>query len=293
MGALLGQLALDGVAMGMVYVLLTAGIVFIVSVSGVFLFAYGQFYMIGAFLIWACMTSLHLPFFLSLIIGVLATGLLGALSYQFIFKYTRVAERSFLATITAATGLMLVMGQSGMLIFGTVARGIPTVFPGMLQFFGMRFTMDKLVLTLLAIAVTMALFLLQAKTRVGRAMQAVSCLSETASLQGINTNLICLSSVGIGCAIAGFAGGIMAPSYGINPQMGNNIILIVMLIAMLGGMTSLPGAVLGGLVVGMILSFGQYYIGSGVQIYLFLIVGIIIYFKPAGLMGKRGEDFGL
>ena len=96
-------------------------------------------------------------------------------------------------------------------------------------------------------------------------------------------------TLGIGTALAGFAGGILAPSYGINPAMGNNILWSVMLMTMLGGMDSLLGAALGGVIIGQMLSFGQYFIGSTVQIIIFLIIGVILYFKPTGLLG-RGID---
>jgi branched-chain amino acid transport system permease protein len=153
--------------------------------------------------------------------------------------------------------------------------------------FGVNISMDKLLLMVLAVGVTLLLFLFYAKTRLGRAMRAVSFLPETASLQGINTKGICLACVGIGTALASFAGGIIAPGYGIFPEMGDNIILNVLLIAMLGGIDSLIGAILGGLIVGLILSFGQYYLGASVQILLFIIIGVIIFFRPGGLLGSR------
>ena len=287
MPALVGQLVVDGMAMGMVYVILSAGIVFIMSVTGIFYLCYGQFYMVGAFLTWGGVALLNLPFPLALALAMLATTILGLLSYRLIFQYTTSSQYKFLATIVAAIGLMMIFGQGGLIVFGPSARSIPTVFPGMVSVSGINLTMDKLVLIVLAVTVTLLLFLFYTKTKVGRAMRAVSFSSEAASLQGINTKGICLACVGIGTALAGFAGGIIAPGYGLVPEMGNNIILNVLLIAMLGGIDSLLGAVLGGLVVGLILSFGQYFIGAGVQIVLFIAIGIIISLRPGGLLGSR------
>jgi branched-chain amino acid transport system permease protein len=219
--------------------------------------------------------------------AVLATTILGLLSYLLIFQYTTYSKQKFLATIVAAFGLMLILGQAGLLTFGPSPRSIPSLLPHVINVFGVNVSMDKLLLMVLAVAVTLLLFLFYAKTRIGRAMRAVSFLPETASLQGINTKGICLACVGIGTALAGFAGGIIAPGYGIFSEMGDNIILNVLLIAMLGGIDSLIGAVLGGLVVGLILSFGQYFLGASVQILLFIIIGIIIFFRPGGLLGSR------
>jgi branched-chain amino acid transport system permease protein len=291
--SLIIQLILDGISMGMVYVLLTVGVVFIMSVSGIFLLTYGQFYTIGAFIAWVAVARWGVPFFLSIPISMLVTGILGVLSYQFVFKYNREAERAFEKMVVGALGLLLILGQSSLIVFGTIARGLPSVFPGTISVLGIHYTYDKLMLLLLALVITTALFLFLAKTGIGRAMRAVSFIQEAASLQGINSELMCLIACGIGTALAGFAGAIMAPSYGIYTDMGTNIILIIMLTAMLGGTDSLPGAVIAGLVVGMILSFGQYFIGTGVSIILFIAIGIIIYLRPIGLLGRGTEQFGL
>ncbi|OGO22622.1 MAG: hypothetical protein A2144_14040 [Chloroflexi bacterium RBG_16_50_9] len=135
----------------------------------------------------------------------------------------------------------------------------------------------------------MFLFWVYEKTRLGRAMRAVAFLPETASLQGINTSRIFLIALALGCALAGFAGGILAPSYGMTPEMGNNVLWTVMLMTMLGGIDSLLGAVVAGVVIGQILSFGQFLIGGTVQIITFLLIGLILYFKPGGLLGRGTE----
>jgi branched-chain amino acid transport system permease protein len=96
--------------------------------------------------------------------------------------------------------------------------------------------------------------------------------------------------MGVGCALAGFGGGVMAPVYAIYPEMGNNIILSVLLVVMLGGMNSMLGAVFGGLILGITLVFGQYFFGSMAQIFLFLVIGIIIFFRPGGVLGTTGLD---
>jgi branched-chain amino acid transport system permease protein len=289
MFALIGQLTVDGVTMGMVYVILSAGIVFIMSVSRIFYLAYGQFYMLGAFVTWMAVETFNLPFLVALLLAVLVTAILGVLTYRFIFQYTTYSDQKFLATIVAAIGLMLVLSQSGLVIFGTGTHSIPSLFRGMVSGFDINVTVDKLVLLLVTIVVTLLLFLFYGRTGIGRAMRAVSFLPDVASLQGIDDKRICVISVGIGTALAGFAGAMIAPSYGIYPEMGHNVIVSVMLIAMLGGIDSLMGAVVGGIVVGLVLSFGQYFIGSYSQVVLFLVAGIILFFKPGGLLGYGTE----
>lgn len=290
--ALLGQLTFDGITIGMVFVILAAGLVFVLSITEILFLAYGMFYMIGAYAVWYAVNLMQVPYFVALVVGVIATALIGMISYLLIFQRLQRVEGRFLATITAAMGLLLILGQGGLLIFGTYPRSIPNVFNGVNTLAGITFNNDKLALIGMGVIVTIVLFYLYEKTRIGRAMRAVSYQPEVASLHGINVNRIYLITFGVSTGLAGFAGAIMAPSYGINPQMGNNILLTVLLMVMLGGMDSLLGALVGGLVVGLVLSFGQYFIGGLVQIILFFIIGVIIYFKPAGLMGKR-TDIGV
>lgn len=283
------QLAFDGITIGLVYVILATGLVLIMSVTRIFLVAYGQFYMIGAYSVWYAMYLLNMPYSIALPAGIFSTTLLGILSYFIIFQHLVNKEGQFLTTLTAALGLVLILGQAGLLVFGTVPRSIPFVFPGMINYRGVNISVDKLVLMILSVCVTIILFLVYEKTSIGRAMRSVSISPEAASLQGINVKKICLIAVGIGAALAGFAGGIITPSYGIHPQMGQTIIITVLLMVMLGGMDSLLGGVAGGLVVGLVLSFGQYYIGGTVQIFLFLVIALVIYFRPAGLLGRNVE----
>jgi len=290
--SLFGQLIFDGLTIGLVYVILAAGLVFILSITEILFIAYGQYYMIGAYAVWYAVNLLNLPYALSLLVGVAASMVLGLISYRLIFKRLRNMEGRFLMNLTAALGLSLMLSQGGLLVFGTYPRSIPRVFMGELIVADITFSYDKLALIGMGIAITVFMFWLYEKTKIGRAMRAVSYQPEVASLHGINTYRIYLIALGLGTALAGFAGGIIAPSYGIHPQMGNNIFLTVLLMTMLGGMDSLMGAVVGGVIVGLVLSFGQYYIGGLVQIVLFAVVGVIIYFKPAGLLGKR-TDIGV
>jgi len=283
----------DGIATGLVFVILAAGLVIIISTSKILFMAYGVFYTIGAYGTWYMVHYFSLPYFPALVIGVAISGIISMLSYILIFRRLMAAEGGgFLATLIGSMGLSLILTQGGLLFYGTIPRSIPVVFKGTIHPFGLNITNDKLALVVMGVLITLFLFWVYEKTRLGRSMRAVAYIKEAAALQGVNTTVINMLSLGIGCALAGFAGGILAPSYGINPNMGNNVLWTVMLMVMLGGMDSLPGAVLGGLIIGQILSFGQYFLGSTVQIYMFLLIGIILFFRKNGLLG-RGVDVGI
>jgi branched-chain amino acid transport system permease protein len=287
--SILAQLFVDGLAMGLVYVLLASGINLIIDISGVLFIAYGQFYMIGAYILFALVVLLKVPFFVALCVATIMPAILGGIIYRLVFHRIRLMDRQFLNGIVAAVGLMLLIGQAGLLAFGTSSRGVGTVFKGMLKLGGISVSFEKLVLILLGVAVLLGLHVILQKTNVGRAMRAVSFSPDIAALQGINSNAIYLLSMAIGCGLAGFSGGVMAPVFALYPEMGS-ITLLILLVVMLGGIGSMPGAILAGLILGVTLSFGQYFLGSGLaQILFFAVVGLILFFRPGGLLGEDAE----
>lgn len=286
------QLAFDGLTIGLIYIILAAGLVLILSVTEIFFVAYGQFYMWGAYIAWYSVSQLGLPYFVGLLVTIAATAILGLACYILIFQRMQRMEGRFLTTVTGALGISLILGQAVLLVFGTQPKSIPGVFSGAFDLGGVHFEVKKLVLIGLGVLVTLILFFVYEKTRVGRAMRAVALNADVAALHGIKPKRVYLLTMGIGCALAGLAGGILAPAYNLSSGMGTNVIASVLLMTMLGGMDSLLGAVVGGLIVGEFLSFGQYYFKQMSIVYLFLFIGIVIFFRPNGLLGRR-TDLGV
>ena len=153
----------------------------------------------------------------------------------------------------------------------------------------MNITIAKLMLIGISVAAALILFWVYQKTAIGRSMRAVSYIPDAAALQGINTNRVFLTAMGIATALAGLAGAILAPNYGMDPLMGSNVIWTVMLINQLGGMGSLLGAVFAGIIVGQALSWGMFFMGSLIQLVIFVSIMIVVYFRPFGLMGRDIE----
>ncbi len=290
--ALIIQLLFDGLAMGLVFILLATGLVLISSVNRMLFMAYAMFYTLGAYITWLLFQRVGVPYLAAVLGGVLFAAALGSLAYIFIFRRVQATEGGFLATLIASMGLNMVLEKGNLLIFGTAPKNIPTAFKGILEIGGLSMTADKLVLIFIGVGITGLLFLVYEKTRLGRAMRSVAISPDVAQLMGVNTVGIYVATMAIGTGLAGLAGGILAPSYGISPSMGGNVLWTVMLMTMLGGMDSMIGAVIGGIVIGEMLSFGQYFIGSTIEIVVFLFIGVVLYFKPHGLLGK-GIDIGL
>jgi len=286
------QLAFDGLTIGLIYVILAAGLVLILGVTEIFFVAYGMFFMWGAYAAWYCVDGFGLPYPVALLAAVVTTAAFGLLSYLLIFRRMQHMEGRFLITVTGALGLSLILEKAVLPVFGTQPKSIPGIFSQAWELGGVHIELKKVVLIGVGVIVTLILFWVYEKTRLGRAMRAVSLNSDVAALHGIRPMRIYLLVMGLGCALAGLAGGLFAPAYNVSSGMGTNVIANVLLMTMLGGMDSLLGAVVGGLVVGEILSFGQYYFGQMSIVYLFLVIGVVIYFRPNGLLGHR-TDLGV
>lgn len=284
MASLIIQLIIDGLGMGLIYVMLSTGFNLIMGIPKILFVAYGQFYMIGAYITWAGLTLLNLPYFIVLPVAVIIPMILGALVYKFIFHH--IIHAHFMAGIAASMGLMMILGQGALVVFGTNSQGMRSVFPGMLELGGLTLSVEKLVLIILTIFIIACLYFFLQKTKIGRGMRAVSFNADVAALQGVNSDRVYMVTMAVGSGLAGFAGGIMAPVYAVSPTMGT-IILQVLLVVMLGGIGNLVGGALGGILLGLTLSFGYYFIGGGLaQIVLFVLIGLILFFRPQGLKLK-------
>jgi branched-chain amino acid transport system permease protein len=267
----------------MIYVLVASGLILLLGVVRIFNFAHGEFYMLGAFVTFGMCQLLHLDFFLSIAVAMVVISLLGLLAYRLIFQHMR---GDILLCTGASIGLSMILQRGALLGFGTQQRGLHPPITGSLVVGPVNLPSEKLVAIILCLAVMIGLYYLLMRTRVGKAMRAVKVDNEVASLQGINTNRIYLVVFTTGCALAAMAGGIIAPVFSITPDMGNAVLLKCLMVLMVGGMESMVGGVIGGLVVGLITSFGTFYLGDLSEILLFTVIGIILVFKPGGLFGE-------
>jgi branched-chain amino acid transport system permease protein len=277
------QLLVNGLSIGMIYVLVGSGLILLLGVVRIFNFAHGEFYMLGAFFTFGVCQFLHLNFFLAIVLSIVAITLLGVVSYQFIFRYLR---GDFLLCTAASIGLSMIFMRGSLLGFGTEERGLRPPIGGSLNMGPVKLPAEKTVAIILCLAVMFGLYLLLMKTRTGKAMRAVKLDNEVASLQGINTNRMYLVVFAIASALAAMAGGIIAPVFSIKPAMGHDVFLKCLLVLSVGGMESMLGGVIGGIVVGLITSFGMFYMGGLSEILLYGIIGLILVFKPYGLFGE-------
>ena len=280
---LFAQLLVNGLSIGMIYVLVASGLILLLGVVRIFNFSHGEFYMLGAFVTFGMCELFHLNFFLSTVIAMAVVTILGMVAYKLVFEHMR---GDILLCTGASIGISMMLQRGALLGFGTQERGLHPPISGSLILGPVSLPSEKVTAIVLCLVVMFALYFLLMRTKIGKAMRAVKQDNECASLQGINTNRVYMVVFATGCALAAMAGGIIAPVFSITPDMGHVIFLKCLMVLMVGGMESMVGGVIGGMIVGLTTSFGMFYLGDLSEVLLFALIGIILVFKPGGLFGE-------
>jgi branched-chain amino acid transport system permease protein len=269
--------------MGVSYILLALGLTVIFSIMNVVNLAHGEFYMLGAFTVFYMNGLLRVNYFLALLASVVVVAGVGVFFERIFF---RPARGQVVPTVIVGIGLMWLLQTAAQLIFGAQPRGMKEVFQGSVSFLNMNLSDSRIVAAIISILLVAAVYLFIYKTKQGKAIQAVAQDREAALSLGIDVGRVGTLGFGLGCGLAGAAGGIMAPIFFVEPTMGTTTLIKSMSIIILGGVGSIPGAALGGLILGIVESYGQTFLGYSATTFPFLIILLILIFKRTGLMGR-------
>jgi branched-chain amino acid transport system permease protein len=284
---MVSQTLLNGVVTGLMYVLMASGLTLVFGILRIVNFAHGQFYMLGAFVFYVILDMAGLGFPIAFIASVLAIGLLGLATERGLFR--PLEGKPLIGIIGTTLGLMLFLEGAAELIFGPGDRNVTTVFPGVIRIAGTTLPVARLVMIGTSAAVMFALYWWIQKTKSGTATRAVSQDEYAAGLMGIKKTRCSLLVMGIGSALAGAAGGTLGPLFYINPYMGGVPLIKAIIVITLGGMGSIFGATLGGLILGIVEAFAYTYLGGIAEIIGFLIIIILLIIRPQGLFGEPFE----
>jgi len=277
------QLAIAGVSVGAIYALVALAIVLPFKASGVLNFGQGEIVTLGAYIA-LILTQLALPYPI-VVAGVLLLGAAGGV----------IIERVLIRPIVKAPEFTLVIATFaiGLLIKGVISIRFgdsPNTIDGpfgteSIMAAGLRFNPTSLWIFVCTALVTIGVILFLHSTRLGKAMRAVSVNPEAARLMGIRVETVYRWSWAISTAIGALAGLLVAPLIGINPEIGQ-LILRGLLAAVIGGFTSIPGAIVGGLAVGLIETFAGVLVGSTFKnLVPFILLMVLLVFRPQGLFG--------
>ena len=288
------QLVVSGLLIGGVYALISIGLTLIFGVMRIVNFAHGEFLMIAMYAaFWIFELTGLSPYFAVPIVAFLLF-IFGALTYVLIIR--RTVGSPMVVQIFATVGLGLVMQNAALVLWAGDFRTIRSPQANaVLNFAGIQVSYALLVASLVAITVAMVLFAFLAWTYPGKSIRATVQDRTAAQLMGVNIDQVFLLTFALGSACVGIAGGLLAPAYPIFPSVGTNFGLASFVVVVLGGMGSMTGALLGGLLIGLVETMSGFFIDSGLkQAVYFVVFILVLIFRPTGLFGQSGaEEIGL
>lgn len=285
------QQLVNGLILGSVYALLALGYTMVYGIIKLINFAHGDIYMMGAFMGYFLINSLHLNFFLALILAMVGTAALGVLVEFLAYRPLRNSTR--IAVLITAIGVSFFLEYVMVYFVGANTRSFPQVIETVRYNFGpISLTNIQLMILVISLILMVLLQVIVQKTKMGKAMRAVSVDSDAAQLMGINVNRTISFTFALGSALAGAAGVLIALYYNsLEPLMGMTPGLKSFVAAVLGGIGIIPGAALGGFVIGLLETFATAFGMSDFRdaiVYGILILILLV--RPAGILGKNVKE---
>ncbi len=283
---ILPQLIASGLAAGSLYALMAVGFVLIFKTTDVANFAHGDMAMVSAFVALTALKAWHWPFGAALLAAVVAGFLLGALA-DLLLRPARARGASILSLLIATLGLGLMLNALAGHFFGYQTVSFPYALKGRpLVLAGMIITRHNLLVFAIAGSLALALFALLKYTRLGTAMRAMAQNSQAALLMGVNVRDVSLLAWGLGASLGAVAGVLVAPVMFLDLNTMILVLIKAFAAAVLGGFTSLPGAFVGGLLLGVLENLVGVYISTQLQTtFVFLLIILMLAIRPCGLFG--------
>jgi branched-chain amino acid transport system permease protein len=280
---LLMQATINGIVSGLMYAMVAIGLSLIFGVSRILFFCHGEVFMLSGIVGYFLAQLLGVPYVPALIATALLMGGFGII----LERLFRPLQGQELPTIIVAIALGMIIAQVALLLFGSSSYGIPFLSHTRVQLFGLTFAGNRLVIIPAALALVLGLFFFIQRTRIGKAMRAIAQDKETAEIHGIDTNRSVAITFFLSTALAGAAAILIAPISCINVFSGPVTLSNAFIVVMLGGLGSFPGALLGGLLLGFVSSFGSFFIADISTLIGFVIVILVLLVRPRGFFGRE------
>jgi branched-chain amino acid transport system permease protein len=283
------QYLINGITQGSLYALVALGYTMVYGIIRLVNFAHGEFLMIGSFCGFFAL-QFNLPMPIAIIVAMVGAGLAAVITERIIYRPIRSAGR--IPALITAIGASMFFQYAGQLIFGASPKSIPAVIPEKIYNLG-EITISNIQLLILVVTLGILVFLawLTHYTKIGKAMRATSFNINAAELMGINTNLVITFTFFLGASLAGLAGMLLGYLTPLEPMMGTTLGMKAFVAAVVGGIGVIPGAALGGFILGIAenLVAGLYKSSfrDGVS---FLILILILLVRPSGILGKNIKE---
>ncbi|MES0337258.1 MAG: branched-chain amino acid ABC transporter permease [Candidatus Magnetobacterium sp. LHC-1] len=286
----------NGLTLGSIYALIAVGYTMVYGVLGLINFAHGEVYMLGAFIAYHLVTVCDVPFFAAFGIAMIVCSAFGIfLEY---FAYRPLRDKRRLVALISAIGMSIFLQNLALIIWGAQQKGfpaekLPAFFSSMALTIGdININYLQVFIFALCVLLMLALNYIIMHTQTGMAMRAIAQDAKAAALMGINLNRVISFTFAAGSFLGAVAGVLVGVYYNaIWPTMGYMAGIKAFAAAVLGGIGSVPGAILGGMILGIAEAFGAGYISSAYRDGIaYAIMILVIIFKPAGLLGKTEGD---
>lgn len=276
------QQVLNGLTLGSVYALVALGLTLVYGILHIPNFAHGALYMVGAYVAFYLVGSLGANYWVAMAGAALVVAALAVLSDRLVFHRLRNAPP--LHDMIAAIGLLLFLEAGVQAIWGAEFHRLAPPYPQIIRFFDLVAPAQRLLIIAAAFGLMLVLHLFLTRTLTGSTIIAMAQNREGASLVGIDATKVSVLTFAISGALAAVAATLFAPINLIYPSMGHLVIMKAFVIIILGGMGSIPGAIVGGLLIGFAESFGAFYVSTNYKdIIAFAMLVLILSFRPQGL----------
>ena len=279
----------NGISLGSIYALIALGYTMVYGIAKMLNFAHGDIIMVGGFTVFTAMSTEWCPVWLSVVIGIIVCTLLGVIVEKVAYKPLRNA--SPLAVLITAIGVSYLLQNVALIIFGSASQSFTSVVKNVapVTIGGVTISMETIISIVVSVIIMVCLTFFINKTKAGKAMLAVSEDKGAAQLMGINVNSTISLTFAIGSALAGVASVLLCSSYPqISPYTGSMPGIKAFVAAVFGGIGSIPGAMIGGILLGVIENLSKAYISSQLSdAIVFLVLIVVLIVKPTGIMGKK------
>lgn len=285
------QLLINGIIAGAIYSLIAAGFSLIYSTNKFIHFAHGGVIALSAYFLFWISTLLGLDFYLAVFLTIIFSALLGYLLNKFFYKPFRTKKASPSILLVSSIALLILLESIALLLFGADVKTIDLIKTNQgLEIFGAIVTPLQIVIVLVSILLFFGLYFLMKKTQIGKAMRAVADNKDVAEILGISAEKIYSWSFVIGSAIAGVAAILISLEQNIEPTMGTNLMIKGFTGAIIGGVGSVPGAILGAFLLGLTENFGIWFLPSGYKDAIaFVLLFAFLLWRPEGILGIKNN----
>jgi branched-chain amino acid transport system permease protein len=284
--AFMGQLML-GLVNGAFYAMLSLGLAVIFGLLGIVNFAHGALYMLGAFAAWIMLDLFGMNYWFALVLAPLTVGILGVIIERLFLKHLYKLDPLYGLLLTF--GLALVLEGVFREIYGVSGQNynVPDLLAGSMDLGFMRLPIYRAWVVVVSLVVCLGTWYLIERTRLGAYLRAGTENAPLVQAFGVNVPMMVMLTYGAGAALAALAGVLAAPIIQVNPLMGSNLIIVVFAVVVIGGMGSILGSVITGLGLGIVEGLTRVFYPEASNIVVFVVMVIVLMFRPAGLFGKE------